>query len=52
MAPVVTTPQNGDGRIDERIQNYAGFWQKDIAKDSKADEDTRVQNYTEVINGL
>ena len=40
-----------DGRIDSRIQNYTSFWQKDTQLDSKVDTDTRVDNYTEVING-
>lgn len=40
-----------DGRDDSRIQNYTGFWQKDTLQDSKVDCDTRVSNYTEVING-
>lgn len=40
-----------DGRVDSRIQNYTGFWQKDTQQDSKVDTDTRVENYTEVING-
>ena len=40
-----------DGRIDSRIQNYTNFWPKDTQLDSKVDTDTRVDNYTEVING-
>ncbi|KAF8518082.1 delta-sterol C-methyltransferase [Gautieria morchelliformis] len=40
-----------DGRVDSRIQNYTGFWQKDTQLDSPVDKDTRVENYKEVING-
>jgi sterol 24-C-methyltransferase len=40
-----------DGRVDSRIQNYTGFWQKDTQLDSPVDTDTRVENYKEVING-
>ncbi|KAF8579510.1 hypothetical protein K439DRAFT_1394570 [Ramaria rubella] len=40
-----------DGRVESRIQNYTGFWQKDTLKNSQVDEEVRVENYTEVING-
>ncbi|KAH9171392.1 sterol methyltransferase C-terminal-domain-containing protein [Lactarius sanguifluus] len=40
-----------DGRVGSRIENYAGFWQKDIKKEVKADSDVRVENYTDVVNG-
>ena len=44
-------PTQDDGRVGSRIENYAGFWQKDINKEAKADSDVRLENYTEVING-
>ncbi|KAI0942168.1 hypothetical protein AcV7_002676 [Taiwanofungus camphoratus] len=50
MSPVATKA-DADGRVGSRIQNYTGFWQKDISKDGKADTDNRVENYTDVING-
>ena len=40
-----------DGRVGSRIENYAGFWQKDINKEAQVDSDVRVDNYTEVVNG-
>ncbi len=40
-----------DGRVGDRIENYTGFWQKDMNKEKKNDTDNRVENYTEVING-
>jgi sterol 24-C-methyltransferase len=40
-----------DGRVGSRIENYAGFWQKDIKKEAQADSDVRVENYTDVVNG-
>lgn len=40
-----------DGRVGSRIENYAGFWQKDIKKEAKVDSDVRLENYTDVING-
>ncbi|KAA1472447.1 hypothetical protein DENSPDRAFT_838721 [Dentipellis sp. KUC8613] len=40
-----------DGRVGDRIENYTGFWQKDMNKEKKNDTVNRVENYTEVING-
>jgi sterol 24-C-methyltransferase len=40
-----------DGRVGSRIENYAGFWQKDTGKETQVDSDTRVENYTDVVNG-
>lgn len=40
-----------DGRVGSRIENYAGFWQKDINKEAQVDSDVRVDNYTDVVNG-
>jgi sterol 24-C-methyltransferase len=45
------TPTPDDGRVGSRIENYAGFWQKDIKKEAKVDSDVRVENYTDVVNG-
>lgn len=44
-------PAQADGRVDERIQNYTKFWQKDISKDGKIDTVNRVDSYTDVVNG-
>ncbi|OBZ67859.1 Sterol 24-C-methyltransferase erg6 [Grifola frondosa] len=52
MAPVATdSSAQADGRVGKRIENYTGFWQKDLNKEGKADTDNRVENYTDVING-
>lgn len=40
-----------DGRVNERIENYTKFWQKDISKDTEADTANRVESYTDVVNG-
>lgn len=40
-----------DGRVGSRIENYTGFWQKDMDKEAKVDTENRVDNYTDVING-
>jgi len=42
---------NADGRVNSRIANYTGFWEKDAAKDSQTQTNNRLENYTEVING-
>ena len=47
---MAATPLN-DGRVGSRIENYAGFWQKDIQKEGQVDSDIRVENYTDVVNG-
>ncbi|EPT00560.1 hypothetical protein FOMPIDRAFT_1023699 [Fomitopsis schrenkii] len=40
-----------DGRVNERIENYTKFWQKDISKDTESDTANRVESYTDVVNG-
>ena len=40
-----------DGRVQNRIENYTGFWQKDAGKEHENDNVNRVDNYTEVVNG-
>jgi sterol 24-C-methyltransferase len=47
----MSSTQLDDGRIGSRIENYSGFWQKDINKEAQVDSDTRVENYTDVVNG-
>jgi sterol 24-C-methyltransferase len=43
--------QLDDGRVGSRIENYSGFWKKDLTKEAQADSDSRVENYTDVVNG-
>ena len=40
-----------DGRVKQRVENYTGFWQKDMNKDGEVDKDNRVDSYTDVVNG-
>ncbi|KAG8989136.1 Delta(24)-sterol C-methyltransferase [Tulasnella sp. JGI-2019a] len=40
-----------DGRIESRVANYAGFFEKDYSKDSKVQQENRLENYADVING-
>ncbi len=40
-----------DGRVGQRIDSYADFWQKDVTKEAKDDTENRVHQYTDVING-
>ncbi len=41
-----------DGRVNDRIANYTAFWEKDSAQDGVAQRENRLDNYTEVINGM
>lgn len=38
-----------DGRVQNRIENYTQFWQKDLKTDEN--NKTRLDQYTEVVNG-
>ncbi|KAH9941157.1 delta-sterol C-methyltransferase [Epithele typhae] len=52
MSPAPTTNKTyADGRQGQRIENYAKFWQKDLATEKGQDTDNRLANYTDVING-
>jgi len=40
-----------DGRVSDRMKNYNAFWEnKKFDQDQSVD--TRVENYTEVVNGM
>lgn len=47
MSPV----QNADGRVNSRVANYVGFFDKDSSKDGQAHQENRLENYTDVVNG-
>ena len=47
-----TTAPSADGRVNSRIANYTGFWEKDSAKDTDVQKSNRLENYTDVINGI
>ncbi|KAJ7238970.1 S-adenosyl-L-methionine-dependent methyltransferase [Mycena rebaudengoi] len=42
---------HADGRQGDRIANYTKFWSKDITKEDTTHTDSRVDSYTEVVNG-
>ncbi|KAG8963360.1 Delta(24)-sterol C-methyltransferase [Tulasnella sp. 419] len=44
-------PALKDGRDTSRVANYVGFFDKDSAKDSRAHQENRLENYVDVING-
>lgn len=48
MSPTGVT---SDGRVKDRVANYVDFFDKDSSKDSKAHQENRLENYTDVING-
>ena len=52
MAPSATeSVKYADGRQSGRLEGYASFWQKDLAKEQSQDTENRLTNYTDVING-
>jgi hypothetical protein len=40
-----------DARSTDRINNYTKFWDKDREHEKTQVQDTRVENYTDVVNG-
>lgn len=50
MAP--TSETLADGRERSRISNYNAFWQKDLLKEASVDTENRLDNYTDVVNGM
>lgn len=40
-----------DGRVDNRIENYTKFWKEDPNAEQNQDNEKRLDNYTEVVNG-
>ena len=40
-----------DGRVQNRIENYNQFWQKDLNKEDEQGNKNRLEQYTEVVNG-
>ncbi|KAF8962547.1 delta-sterol C-methyltransferase [Flammula alnicola] len=46
-----TGVQRNDGRVENRVENYTKFWHKDPTKEQEADNENRLDSYTEVVNG-
>ncbi|KIL62735.1 hypothetical protein M378DRAFT_165401 [Amanita muscaria Koide BX008] len=40
-----------DGRVETRVQNYNKFWKKDLQQEGLADNEARLDSYTDVVNG-
>jgi len=51
MASPITSETLSDGRVKSRVANYAGFFDKESAKETEAHKDNRLANYTDVVNG-
>jgi len=49
---LVATTYYTDGRQEARVENYTKFWQKDLGKEGEADNQNRVESYTDVVNGI
>lgn len=41
-----------DGRVENRLQNYTKFWKTDLNKEEKHDNENRLNQYTDVVNGF
>lgn len=46
-----STTARSDGRVDNRIENYTKFWKEDPNAEENQDNEKRLNNYTEVVNG-
>ena len=40
-----------DGRVDEQVENYTKFWQSDLKRESEAEVEHRIDDYTNIVNG-
>lgn len=40
-----------DGRVNQRIDNYTKFWEKDPNQESETNNENRLGSYTDVVNG-
>jgi sterol 24-C-methyltransferase len=40
-----------DGRVQNRVENYTKFWKKDLKTEGEADNEERLEKYTDVVNG-
>lgn len=52
FADIMASTQYTDGRQERRVENYTKFWQKDFGKEGDADNQNRVDSYTDVVNGM
>lgn len=46
-----TTTALADGRVGNRIENYTKYWKDDLNNEDSQDNEKRLDNYTEVVNG-
>lgn len=52
MSTSAQTASRADGRVDDRIENYTKFWQKDPNAEKDVDNENRLSSYTDVVNGM
>jgi sterol 24-C-methyltransferase len=45
------TEAKKDLRSEKLTSNYSSLWKSDSAKDTDADRDARLEQYTDVVNG-
>ncbi|KAF8636940.1 hypothetical protein AX17_003191 [Amanita inopinata Kibby_2008] len=47
----MSTTARADGRVENRVENYTKFWQKDPNQERDNDNEKRLESYTDVVNG-
>ncbi|KXN84388.1 Sterol 24-C-methyltransferase erg6 [Leucoagaricus sp. SymC.cos] len=47
----MTVTQTVDGRVADRIENYTKYWKEDPNAEQSQDNEKRLDNYTDVVNG-
>ncbi|KAK7040867.1 Delta(24)-sterol C-methyltransferase [Paramarasmius palmivorus] len=40
-----------EGRVNDRLAKYTKFWRKDLEQDTERDQETRLEEYQDVVNG-
>lgn len=40
-----------DGRVNQRIDNYTKFWEKDPSQEGETNNQNRLGSYADVVNG-
>ncbi|KAF8652370.1 hypothetical protein AX16_004398 [Volvariella volvacea WC 439] len=47
----MSSATRADGRVENRVENYTKFWKQDLNREASEDNEKRIENYTEVVNG-
>ncbi|KAF8649079.1 hypothetical protein AX16_006026 [Volvariella volvacea WC 439] len=47
----MSSTTRSDGRVEIRVENYTNFWKSDLNGEGAEDNEKRISNYTDVVNG-